>query len=656
MTDAPIVPALDLDAFDCDVRIADDLFRHVNGGWLATAEIPADKSITGSFVILRDAAEQAVREIITGMDPAAAAPGSEDAKIADLYASFTAEDRIEAVGADPLAEPLAAIDDVASPEDLMELLGRFARRGVPGLVDTEAESDPGDPTRYVMFLGQSGLGLPDEEYYRLDSYTDLRDAYRGHVAAMLELAGAEFPATAAQQVFELESEIAARHWDKVTCRDMRLMYNPMGLAEFVAASPGLHWRRFMTGADIDETQMADLVVTQPSFCTEVASLLTTERLGAWKSWLRWRLISSLAPYLSSAFVAENFRFYGTILMGTPELKERWKRGVALVERVLGEAVGRKYVERHFSEVAKQRMDDLVDHLIEAYRRSISDLEWMTEETKSEALDKLAKFRPHIGFPSKWRDYSRLTIDPEDLIGNVMRAAAFELDRSLRKIGQPVDREEWLMTPQTVNAYYHPLRNEIVFPAAILQPPFFNEHADDAVNYGGIGCVIGHEIGHGFDDQGSTCDGDGALRDWWTEQDRAAFEKRTQALIGQYNELSPEGADGALVNGELTIGENIGDLGGLSIALKAYRIAVADDHPEPIDGFTDEQRLFLSWAAIWQAKARPELVVQRLATDPHAPNEFRCNQIVRNVDAFYTAFAVTSSDRLWLPAEDRVQIW
>ena len=367
-------------------------------------------------------------------------------------------------------------------------------------------------------------------------------------------------------------------------------------------------------------------------------------------------MTSLSPYLSGAFVDERFRFYGTVLSGTPELRERWKRGVALVEGVLGEAVGKVYVERHFSPVAKERMDALVANLIEAYRRSISELDWMTEQTKASALDKLAKFRPHIGYPAKWRDYSSLEIVADDLIGNVLRAADYELNRSIAKIGAPIDRDEWLMTPQTVNAYYHPLKNEIVFPAAILQPPFFNEHADDAVNYGGIGAVIGHEIGHGFDDQGSTCDGDGRLRDWWTTEDRTAFEQRTRALIEQYSQLSPEGADGERVNGELTIGENIGDLGGLTISLLAYTIASGGDEPEPIDGYTDIQRLFLNWAAVWQQKTRPETVKQRLATDPHSPPEFRCNQIVRNVPDFYGAFDVQPSDALWLAADERVKIW
>jgi putative endopeptidase len=528
--------------------------------------------------------------------------------------------------------------------------------GIGGLLAVEAESDPGDPTRYVMFVNQGGLGLPDEEYYRLDTYAGIRDEYRKHLAASFALAGLPEPEAQADAAFALEVEIAACHWDKVKCRDMRLMYNLRTLAAFESETPGLRFRTFLAGAEISEEAMAELVVAQPSFFGDVAKLITPERLADWKSWARWKLITTLSPYLSSAFVDEHFRFYGTVLSGTPELRPRWKRGVSLVEGALGEAVGKIYVEAHFSTVAKERMDDLVANLIEAYRRSITELDWMTEETKARALDKLAKFRPHIGYPAKWRDYTMLEIRADDLIGNVLRAASFELNRSITKIGQPIDRDEWLMTPQTVNAYYHPLKNEIVFPAAILQPPFFNEHADDAVNYGGIGAVIGHEIGHGFDDQGSTCDGDGALRDWWTEEDRAAFEERTRALIEQYNQLEPAETPGHRVNGELTIGENIGDLGGLSIALLAYTISRVGQPVDPRDGYTDEQRLFLSWAAAWQQKTRPELVLQRLAVDPHSPPEFRCNQIVRNLPTFYRAFDVQPGDALWLDEDKRVKIW
>jgi putative endopeptidase len=645
---------IDFSTFDLDVRIQDDLFRHVNGTWLDTTEIPADKPLTGAFMELRDQAEAAVRDIITTLE--GGEPGSDEGRIADLYASFMDEDAVERAGVSPILPLLAAIDSVETLPELTRMVGGFARQAVPGLVALQAEPDPGDPNRYVMFAGQGGLGLPDEEYYRLDEYAAIRAQYQAHVSASFALAGIENPEAQAQQVFNLETEIAATHWDKVKCRDIRLMYNLMSLDEFVTNSPGLHWREFLAGGDIAEEKMSELVAMQPSFFTGVSALLTADRLPAWRAWARWKVISSLSPYLSSAFVDKNFRFYGTVLMGTPELRERWKRGVALVEVSVGEAVGKIYVDRYFSAVAKQRLDQLVANLIEAYRRSITDLDWMTAETKDSALAKLAKFRPHIGYPTKWRDYSSLVISRDNLIGNVMRVADFEVNRALNKIGQPIDREEWLMTPQTVNAYYHPLKNEIVFPAAILQPPFFNEHGDDAVNYGGIGAVIGHEIGHGFDDQGSTCDGDGALRNWWTDKDRQAFEARAKALIAQYEILEPAQAPGHRVNGQLTIGENIGDLGGLSIAYKAYQIA-HESSPEPeLDGYTPEQRLFISWAVVWQAKVRTEMLLQRLATDPHSPAEFRCNQIVRNLPEFYAAFDVRESDALWLDEKQRVKIW
>jgi putative endopeptidase len=653
-TSPPRRPAIDFSSFDEGIRIQDDLFRHVNGSWLNKTEIPADKPVTGAFMELRDQAEAAVRDIITTLERGE--PGSDEARIADLYASFMDEEAVEKAEADPILPLLTSIDAVESVPDLTRLVGRFARQAVAGLIALQAEPDPGDPNRYVIFVGQGGLGLPDEEYYRLDEYAEIRVQYVQHVAASFALAGVEEAAAQAQQVFDLETEIAATHWDKVKCRDLRLMYNLMTLDEFTATCPGLHWREFLAGGDIAESKMGELVAMQPSFFADVSVLLTEDRLPVWRAWARWKVINSLSPYLSSAFVNENFRFYGTALSGTPELRERWKRGVALVEGSVGEAVGKIYVDQYFSATAKERMDQLVANLIEAYRRSITDLDWMTEETKESALDKLAKFRSHIGYPTKWRDYSSLTITRDDLIGNVMRVADFEVNRALNKIGEPIDREEWLMTPQTVNAYYHPLKNEIVFPAAILQPPFFNEYADDPVNYGGIGAVIGHEIGHGFDDQGSTCDGDGMLRNWWTDKDREAFEERTKALIDQYNVLELAQAPGHRVNGQLTIGENIGDLGGLSIAYKAYQIA-QDGKAEPeLDGYTPEQRLFLSWAAIWQAKVRTEMLLQRLATDPHSPAEFRCNQIVRNLREFYAAFDVQDSDALWLDEDQRVKIW
>ncbi len=653
-------PALELDHFDESVRPQDDLYRFVNGAWLASARIPEDKPLTGAFMELRDRAEIAVRDIITDLgenrDRVSADPEADDkARIANLYACFMDAAALEAAGASPLRRPLADIEAISSVSDLVGHFARMIRRGLTSVVGAGVDADPGDPNNYALFVGQSGLGLPDEEYYRTEEYADIRAAYVAHIERTLALSGLDRAADQAAAVMALETRIAACHWDKVATRDMRKMYNPTPLGDYGAGT--LPLAAILAGAGI-ETEDLVVIDTQPSYLSDVAALLTEDDLAAWKAWARWHTISGMSPMLASAFVDERFGFYGTTLSGTPKLKERWKRGVSLVESVLGEAVGKVYVERHFPVAAKQQMDELVANLIEAYRLSIIDLEWMSEETKAEALNKLAKFTPKIGYPDQWRDYSALDIRPGDLQGNVERATAFELDYEFAKIGNPVLAHEWFMTPQTVNAYYHPLRNEIVFPAAICQPPFFNVNADDAINYGGIGAVIGHEIGHGFDDQGSTCDGDGRLRDWWTDADRTAFEERTSKLVEQYDRLEPAQTPGQHVNGELTIGENIGDLGGLSIAFKAWRLAVADTAAATteIDGYTPAQRLFLGWAAVWQQKARFETVRQRLATDPHSPPEFRCNQILKNLDEFVHAFEVGPDDDLWLDPEERVTIW
>ena len=486
---------------------------------------------------------------------------------------------------------------------------------------------------------------------------------------MFGLAGRGDAAASAKRVFELETALAAQHWDNVRTRDSQATYNPMSWSDAAALAAasgqtgadktGANLTLWLDALDVPAGALAEVVVREPSFVEGMASLLTDDRLEAWKDWLAWQVIRSNAAYLSDDFVEANFDFYGRTLTGTPEMRVRWKRGVSLVEGSLGEAVGRTYVARHFSPTAKERMDVLVGHLIEAYRQSISELSWMTDDTRRRALDKLEKFTPKIGFPVKWRDYSSLEIDPTDLLGNVRATNEFEFQRELGKIGKPLDRDEWFMTPQTINAYYNPGFNEIVFPAAILQFPFFDETRDAASNYGAIGAVIGHEIGHGFDDQGSKYDGDGLLTDWWTEADRTAFEKLTASLIEQYNALSPAQTPGHKVNGALTIGENIGDLGGLAIAWKAYLISLTSSgtvEPPVINGMTGAERFFLSWAQAWQIKARDEEVVRLLTIDPHSPNEFRCNQIVRNIDEFYEAFGVTEDDALWLHPNERVTIW
>jgi putative endopeptidase len=658
--DTSLPAGIILSELDAAVRPRDDLFRHVNGKWIARTEIPSDKARYGSFYELAEEAEKAVRDII--VEAQTAETGTEERKFGDLYASFLDEARIEELGATPLVPLLAEVDAVGSIPDLLATLGRLERRGTAGFTQVFVDNDPGNPERYLVFLEQGGLGLPDESYYSDEKFAEVRTAYVAFVERMLALAGRDNPAESAARIFALEVDIAGHHWDKVSNRDSEATYNPM---TWTAAVQLASAEEVAVGADLDIWKAAldvpagsfdEVVVRQPSFVSGLAKLLAADRLESWTDWLAWQVIRSNAAYLSSEFVQANFDFYGKTLTGTPELRARWKRGVSLVEASLGEAVGRIYVERHFPEGAKASMDVLVDYLVEAYRQSITALTWMGPETRERALEKLGKFTPKIGFPVKWRDYSTLAIDAADLLGNVNATNEFEFQRELGKIGKPLDRDEWFMTPQTINAYYNPGFNEIVFPAAILQFPFFDEKRDAAANYGAIGAVIGHEIGHGFDDQGSKYDGDGRLTDWWTAEDKAAFEKLTASLIAQYDALAPAQTPDHHVNGALTIGENIGDLGGLSIAWKAYLLSLEGEEPPVIDGLSGAERFFLSWAQAWQMKARDEEVVRLLAIDPHSPNEFRCNQIVRNIDDFYTTFEVTPSDALWLDPAERVTIW
>ncbi|MFL6090472.1 MAG: M13 family metallopeptidase [Aeromicrobium sp.] len=643
---------LDTAAFDPDIRPQDDLFRHVNGPWLRTAEIPADRATAGAFMTLFDAAELKVRAIIEACqsDPTS----GEERKIGDLYASFMDEDRVEALGASPLADDLGRVEDVTDIASLVRILGSLERVGVGSVFGLYIAPDRGRPDRYISHLSQSGIGLPDESYYREEPFAPIREAYVAHIAAMFALAGFDASEARAARVMDLETRIAAHHWDRVACRDTQKTYNLVDREALQALVPPFDLGTWADAADIPAAALGEVVVAQPSFLTGLAELLVEPNLDGWRDWLRWQLLHGAAPYLSSVFVDENFAFYGKTLSGTAELRPRWKRGVGFVEGAMGEAVGKIYVAAEFPPAAKERMTELIDNLIAAYRQSITELPWMSDATKKRAMDKLEQFTPKIGHPDEFKDYSALATDATDLVGNARRALSVAMDRELDKLGKPIDRGEWYMTPQTVNAYYNPTMNEIVFPAAILQPPFFNPEADDAVNYGAIGAVIGHEIGHGFDDQGSQYDGTGQLNNWWTDDDRAAFEKLTAVLIEQYDELSPEGADGQTVNGPLTIGENIGDLGGLGIAYQAFRLTAPS--PQPIDGLTPEQRFFLSWAQAWQAKVRPAEVVRRLTVDPHSPPEFRCNQVVRNIDAFYDAFGVTPDDNLWLEPEQRVMIW
>ncbi|MDY0908293.1 M13 family metallopeptidase [Microbacterium sp. CFBP9034] len=654
MTDAPR-SGLALEELSAEIRPQDDLFRHVNGSWLERTDIPEDKARWGSFHLIAEQAETDVRVIVE--ESRAADPGTETRKIGDLYTSFMDTERITALGAAPLVEPLARVDAVNDIPSFLRTVGELERDGLASLVHLYIEPDPGNPRRYVPFIIQGGLSLPDESYYRLENFEPTRIAFRAHVQKMLELAGVADAAASADRIITLETELATHHWDNVKSRDAVATYNLKPWAD-VQALAGVDLGPWIEGVAASHAgAFTEVNVYQPSFVEGLGSLLREDRLEDWKAWLRFAIVHGSASFLSDEFVDENFAFYGTQLTGVPVNRERWKRGVALTEAALGEAIGRVYVERHFPPASKVAMDELVANLIEAYRQSITQLEWMTPETRERALAKLDAFTPKIGYPVKWKDYSTLEIDAADLLGNVRRAHVWEHDRQLDKIGQPIDRDEWYMTPQTVNAYYNPLMNEIVFPAAILQYPFFDAERDAAANYGGIGAVIGHEIGHGFDDQGSRFDGDGSLRDWWTDDDRAAFEVRTKNLIDQYDALTPEGLEGDYkVNGSLTIGENIGDLGGLGIALRAYELSLGGAEAPVIDGFTGVQRLLLSWGQIWQQKGRDAETIRLLTIDPHSPNEFRCNQIVRNIDAFYEAFDVTESDALWLDEEQRVTIW
>ena len=646
-----LAAGLDFSRKDESVRAQDDLYRHFNGSWLKTVEIPADRATDGAFMELRVQSEARVREIIEG------ATGSDEAtKISNIYKSFMDADAVNAKGGSPIAAELAEVDAISSISDFTSTLSKLEARGVSGIFGTFIYADMKDASTNILYLQQGGISLPDEAYYREEKYADIRTAYVSHVEAMFALAKVANPAENAAKVMALETSIASHHWDQVKDRDATLTYNKMNRAEVKALMPTFDWELYLTDGEIPSIVLDSVIVQQPSFFEGLGAILAGFDADAWKAWLKWHIISGAAPYLSDDFTNENFAFFGKTLSGTPELRERWKRAVSMIEGSLGEAVGKVYVQKYFPAEAKARMEKLVANLIEAYRVSINELEWMSPETKVKALEKLGKFRPKIGYPDKWRDYSALQTTPDDLYGNVGRVVKFQRDHELSKIGKPVDRDEWHMAPQTVNAYYNPVMNEIVFPAAILQPPFFGLDHDDAVNYGGIGAVIGHEIGHGFDDQGSKYDGDGALNNWWTDSDRAAFEERTKALISQYDALIPEEAPDVNVNGALTIGENIGDLGGLTIAYKAYQISLQGKPSPVIDGMSGEMRLMLSWAQIWRNKVRPEEMRRRIATDPHSPAEFRCNQILKNFTPFYEEFGVTENDALWLEEQSRVQIW
>lgn len=639
------------------VRPQDDLFRHTNGGWIDSFTIPDDRAGDGAMRELFDTAETKVRQIIESVSDTPQEPGTEGQKVADLFTSFMDLERINSLGVTPLESTFAAIDAVESKSELANLLGRLETEGIGGLLGGYVTADAKDSDIYALYLVQAGISLPDEDYYFNDDFAEVRAKFLAHVQKMSALGGLGTAAglsdaEVAAKIMAFETELARHHWDRVATRDAEKTYNKCTLDQLREIGPGFDFDAWFAALAADaDGELETVIIGQPSYVEGMVTVWAETDLDTLKTWLRWSVLSANAALLTDEIVDEDFDFNSRTLSGTPALRERWKRGVGLVESLLGEAVGKLYVSAEFPPAAKEAIDHLVAMLIKAYEKSITELDWMSEETKQRALVKLSKFTPKVGYPEVWREYPA-TVDAGDLVGNVRRAARAEHARQVGRIGKAIDRTEWLMTPQTVNAYYHPVMNEIVFPAAILQPPFFDADGDVAANFGAIGAVIGHEIGHGFDDQGSRYDGDGNLVDWWTAEDRERFEERTTALIDQYDALVPAGLETSQhVNGALTVGENIGDLGGLSIGWKALELELGRaPSPEEAASF------FTAWAKAWRAKMRTEERIRRLSIDPHSPEEFRCNQVVKNMTVFHDTFGVEESDGMYLAPEQRVSIW
>ena len=654
---APLASGIEAQYFDNSVRAQDDFYQHVNGKWLATTEIPADKAGYGPAHQLFDQTQERLRAIIEDAAQSAdASPGSEAQKIGDLYASFMDEPRLDALDLEPLQPELARIDALKSKAGLASLIAHLQQIGVGTPFAADVDQDNRNSIAYALYLSQSGLALPDRDYYLKEDDPKLmaiRAQYARHVEATLALAGDKLAATHARDVMALETKLARVQWTRVENRDPVKTYNKVSVAKLAALGPAYPWLAYLRSAGL-ETRIHEVIVQQPSYFAGWSKLLSDTPLAVWRVYFKWHLLHDYSQYLSKRFVDERFAFYGKVVSGIPENRPRWKRGVTFVEGAIGEGLGKLYVAKYFPPESKARMDALVGNILVAYRQSIENLDWMGRDTKVQAQAKLAKLTTKIGYPRKWRDYSKLQTKRDDLVGNVMRANRFEFDRSIAKLGKPIDRDEWFMTPQTINAYYNPSMNEIVFPAAILQPPYFNVEADDATNYGAIGATIGHEISHSFDDSGSQFDGDGNLRDWWTKEDHEKFAAKTKALIDQYAAYEP--VAGYHVNGALTLGENIADNSGLAIAYKAYRLSLGDKEAPIIDGFTGDQRFYLSFGQSWRDKTRDEQTIVYLKSDPHTPDKFRVNGSVVNEPAFYRAFDVKEGDKMYLPPDRRVIIW
>jgi predicted metalloendopeptidase len=656
---APIlVSGIDPQDIDSSARPQNDPYQYINGKWLARFEIPADKGSYDQFTKVFDDTQVQLRALVDGLQEAADASDPDQRKLADLYASFMDEAALEPLGLKPLAGEFARIEAIKDRSQIPALIAHLNRIGVPAPYTPRVHQDAKDATRYVFDLGQDGLGMPDRDYYLQDEVRlkQIRASYLEHVQRMLALAGDKNAATEARDIMALETALAKVQWTKVENRDPIKAYNKFELPKLAALAGDYNWAAYLSASGV-KGKVDYLIVSQPSYITAFSKLLRQTPLPIWKSYFRLRVLKAYAPYLSKAFVDEDFAFDGMVLHGTKENEARWKRGVELLDGAIGEALGKLYVAKYFPPSYKERMDQLVNNLLAAYRADIDTLDWMGPETKQKAKDKLALFTTKIGYPVKSRDYSALQIARGDLVGNVTRANEFEYQRNLNKLGRPIDRTEWGMTAPTINAYYNPELNEIVFPAGILQPPFFNANADDAVNYGAIGAVIGHEISHGFDDQGSQYDGHGNLLEppgWFTRTDLEHFKARTHALIEQYSAVSP--LPGYPINGELTLGENIADNSGLAIAYKAYELSLGGKPAPVIDGLTGGQRFYLGWAQGWRGKVRDNELIMRLKADPHSPDRTRGTLPERNQDGFYKAFDVKEGDQMYLPPDKRVSLW
>jgi predicted metalloendopeptidase len=659
---APVLSAgIAMQYVEPTVRAQDDFYDHVNGKWMKTTEIPADKSSWGSFQQLRDDTLSQLRGIIEKAATSHAGAGTDDQRsdarrIGDFYASFMDEARLEQLGLSPLNAELARLAAIKDKAELPAVFARMSKLGVNTPYDFGIHQDARDSTKYVADLSQGGLGMPDRDYYlKLDDakLSDARARYLAHVEKTLAMAGDQNAAASARAILVLETELARVQWTKVENRDPVKTYNKVELAKLADVAPGWDFKPWLEGTGI-AAKTSYVIVSQPSFLKGFAEIAAKTPLETWKAYLRMHMIDSYANYLSKAYVDEHFAFYGTTLSGVKEMEPRWKRGVGSVQGAMGESLGKLYTAQYFPPERKARMEQLVKNLLAAYKESINKLDWMSPATKKEAQAKLAKFTPKIGYPNKWKDYSQLVVSKDDLAGNVMRSREVEYNRELNKLGRPIDRDEWGMTPQTINAYYNPELNEIVFPAAILQPPFFDAGADDAVNYGGIGAVIGHEISHGFDDQGAQYDGDGNLRDWWTAADHKNFEAKTKMLVEQYDAFEP--IPGYHVNGSLTLGENIADNSGLAIAYKAYKISLMGKKAPVINGLSGDQRFYMGWAQVWRTKMREQQQVVQVKVDPHSPGMFRANGTVKNQPGFYDAFGIEPGDKMYVAPKDRVIIW